>query len=47
METLILNIEQQYVSAKFFAEGHPKHHFAGFFPDEKIMFTICLFQHQR
>lgn len=41
-DSLILNVGNQKVIAKFFGEGHTRDNVVGYFPSESIMFGGCL-----
>lgn len=41
-DSLILNVGNKHVSAKFFGEGHTKDNIVGYFPSENVMFGGCL-----
>ncbi|MGL4598796.1 MAG: subclass B1 metallo-beta-lactamase [Bacteroidia bacterium] len=41
-DSLILNVGDQTIRAKFFGEGHTKDNVVGYFPSENVMFGGCL-----
>lgn len=41
-EPLRLKVGKEYISAKFFGEGHTKDNVVGYFPSENILFGGCL-----
>ena len=41
-DSLLLNLGDAYVTAKFFGEGHTRDNVVGFFPEENVLFGGCL-----
>ncbi len=41
-DSLILNVGNREITAKFFGEGHTKDNIVGYFPSENVMFGGCL-----
>lgn len=41
-DSLLLKVGEEYITAKFFGEGHTKDNVVGYFPSEQVMFGGCL-----